>query len=62
MLEDNSVLLIFHFTYVMTVGSIVLGSLAERTQTLGYLIFGIVLNAFIYPVIVAWTWGNGWLA
>jgi Amt family ammonium transporter len=27
-----------------------------------YLIFTFVLVGFIYPVVLSWTWGNGWLA
>jgi Amt family ammonium transporter len=37
------------------------GALAERTQLYGYLIYSVILAGAIYPVILAWTWGKGWL-
>lgn len=37
------------------------GSLAERVNITGYLILSTLLTGFIYPVVVAWTWGEGWL-
>lgn len=27
-----------------------------------YAIFAFFMASFIYPVIVAWTWGGGWIA
>jgi Amt family ammonium transporter len=26
------------------------------------MVFSLLMTGFIYPVIVAWTWGTGWLA
>jgi len=37
------------------------GSLAERTQLPAYFLFSILMTGFIYPVVLAWTWGGGWL-
>jgi len=37
------------------------GGVAERVNFTGYCIFSLVMTAFIYPVVVAWTWGYGWL-
>jgi Amt family ammonium transporter len=28
---------------------------------IGYLIFTFILAGGIYPIILAWTWGQGWL-
>ena len=41
--------------------SIVSGCLAERTNIYTYICFSILTFGFIYPLIVAWTWGGGWL-
>lgn len=41
--------------------SIVSGCLAERTNIYTYICFSILTFGFIYPMIVAWTWGGGWL-
>lgn len=37
------------------------GPLAERTRLIAYGVYAVVLTAFVYPVISAWVWGNGWL-
>lgn len=37
------------------------GSLAERVNIYSYLLFSFFMTGFIYPTIVAWTWGSGWL-
>ena len=42
--------------------TIVSGSLAERINIYAYICFALALTGFIYPTIVAWTWGGGWLA
>ena len=36
--------------------------MAERTKFWSYVIFSAVMCAFIYPVIVHWTWGGGLIA
>ena len=41
--------------------TIVSGSLAERVNIYAYISFALVMTGFIYPTIVAWTWGSGWL-
>jgi Amt family ammonium transporter len=59
--EDNYLLWIFHFSFASTSASIVSGSLAERCQLNSYIIYSFLQTSFIYPVVVAWTWGGGWL-
>ena len=51
----------FEFSFCATAATIVSGSLAERTRFRAYLIFSVLMTGFIYPMIVAWTWGGGWL-
>lgn len=51
----------FQFTMACTAATIVSGSLAERITIGNYLVFSILMIGFIYPVVVAWTWGGGWL-
>ena len=36
--------------------------MAERTKFSAYLIFSAVMCALIYPVVVHWTWGGGFIA
>ncbi|MBT5569947.1 MAG: ammonium transporter, partial [Alphaproteobacteria bacterium] len=52
----------FQMVFVATAASIVSGTLAERIKLWPFLIFVIVLTAFIYPIQGSWTWGGGWLA
>ena len=51
----------FQMTFVATTASIVSGALAERVKLWSFLLFTAVLTAVIYPVVGAWTWGEGWL-
>ena len=52
----------FQMVFVATAASIVSGALAERVKLWSFFVFTLVLTAFIYPVVGAWTWGGGWLS
>ncbi len=51
----------FQMVFVATAASIVSGALAERVKLWSFFLFTLVLTAFIYPIVGAWTWGGGWL-
>ncbi len=51
----------FQMAFVATAASIVSGALAERIKLWPFLIFTLALTAFIYPIVGAWKWGEGWL-
>ena len=51
----------FQMVFVATAASIVSGALAERVKLWTFFLFTLMLTAFIYPIIGAWTWGGGWL-
>ena len=38
------------------------GSVAERTKLSAYFVFSCIISTFIYPVVVHWVWGSGWLS
>ena len=51
----------FQMVFVATAASIVSGAIAERIKMWPFFLFTLMLTAFIYPVVGAWTWGEGWL-
>ena len=51
----------FQMVFVTSAASIVSGTLGERVKLWSFFLFTLLLTAFIYPVIGAWTWGGGWL-
>ncbi len=52
----------FQFAFAATASTITTGAMAERTDFIGDLIYSALIAIFIYPVIVHWVWGGGWLA
>ena len=48
----------FQVVFVATAMSIVSGAVAERMKLWAFLVFAVVLTAFIYPMEGAWTWGG----
>ncbi|MCY3781363.1 MAG: ammonium transporter [Chloroflexi bacterium] len=51
----------FQFAFAGAAATIATGGMAERTNFVGKLIYSAILGAIIYPVVVFWTWGEGWL-
>jgi len=52
----------FQAAFAATAATIVSGAMAERTKFKSYFLYSFVITALIYPVILSWTWGGGWLA
>jgi Amt family ammonium transporter len=53
----------FQYAFSATATTITTGSMAERTDFVGDLIYTFVIGAFLYPVVVHWVWNSdGWLA
>ena len=58
---DKFVFFTFQAAFAATAATIVSGAMAERTKFKSYVIFSAVISAVIYPVVVRWQWGGGWL-
>ena len=55
-------LFFFQFAFAATSSTITTGSMAERTDFKGDLIYTIIMGAIMYPIVVHWVWNNGgWL-
>ncbi|MDE2949729.1 MAG: ammonium transporter [Chloroflexota bacterium] len=52
----------FQFAFAGAAATIATGAMAERTNFVGKLVYSAILGAIIYPVVVFWTWGGGWIA
>lgn len=53
---------IFQTMFSATAATIVSGAMAERTKFSNYVIYSLLVSAFIYPISGHWGWGGGWLA
>jgi Amt family ammonium transporter len=59
---DIFTLFFFQFAFAATASTIATGGMAERTDFIGDIIYSILAGALIYPVVVHWIWGGGWVA
>jgi len=56
----------FQVVFAGTAATIISGAMAERTKFSAYILYSVVISAFIYPVFGSWAWGSllhggGWL-
>ncbi|HEU5140872.1 MAG TPA: ammonium transporter [Bacillales bacterium] len=52
---------LFQAAFTVAVISIVSGAVAERIHFRAYILYVLIMTAFIYPVAGHWVWGGGWL-
>ena len=52
----------FQWAFCTAGATIVSGAVAERVKSPTYAAYALIMTTFIYPVVVAWTWGGGWIA
>jgi Amt family ammonium transporter len=53
---------LFQMVFMDTTATIPTGSMAERWSFKSFVIYAILVGAFIYPLYANWVWGGGWLA
>ncbi len=56
------VFFLFQMVFMDTAATIPTGSMAERLKFSGFVLMGLWVSMFIYPLIGNWVWGGGWLA
>ena len=54
-------LFLFQMVFMDTTATILTGTMAERWQWRGFVIWSILVGGFIYPIFGNWAWGGGWL-
>eukprot|EP00439_Symbiodinium_sp_Y106_P054495 s404_g7.t1 len=52
----------FQWAFCTAGATIVSGGVAERVKSPTYAVYAFFMASFIYPIIVAWSWGGGFLA
>lgn len=52
----------FMMVFCATAATIVSGAIAERPKFSIYIIYSVVISAFIFPIYGHWLWGGGWLS
>ena len=59
---SSATFFLFQAVFAATAATIVSGAMAERTRFSTYLIVSLVMTALVYPTVVHWTWGGGFIA
>jgi Amt family ammonium transporter len=52
----------FQWAFAGAAATIVAGSVCERAKIEAYFCYSIILTVFIYPIVVHWGWGAGFLS
>jgi len=55
-------LFLFQMVFMDTTATIPTGSMAERWSFKSFLVFGLFISMFVYPLFGNWVWGGGWLS
>ena len=61
MADDNYLLWVYELVYGLLCAVLFSGPLAERTHMATYIVYAFIIVGYIYPILSAWVWGNGWL-
>ena len=53
---------LFQMVFMDTAVTIPTGAMAERWKWSSFLVYGLFMSMFVYPLFGNWIWGGGWLA
>lgn len=51
----------FQYAFCITYVAITLSAIQERVRFEVYFILVPIISGIVYPIVVSWTWGLGWL-
>src|SRR4051812_7128905 len=55
-------LFLFQMVFMDTTCTIPTGAMAERWKWSSFLVYGLFISMFTYPLFANWVWGGGWLS
>ena len=55
-------LFLFQMVFMDTTATIPTGAMAERWSFKSFIIYGLFISMFVYPLFGNWVWGGGWLS
>jgi Amt family ammonium transporter len=58
----NLAMFLFAAVFMDTAATIPTGTLMERWKLASFMLYGLFMSAFLYPIYGNWVWGGGWLA
>src|ERR1700733_8357685 len=58
----NLAMFLFSAVFMDTAATIPTGALAERWKFSAFVVYGVFMSAFLYPLFSNWVWGGGWLS
>jgi ammonia channel protein AmtB len=61
MKTDSYLQIDIEFAYLSIAAIVFTIPMAERATFTSYSIYTLLLAGFLYPSLVAWIWGGGWL-